>query len=132
MAKLEKKNINPLVAALANFCCLSFLGYVLIGQTNKSIYFLAASLALAVIGALGSPTVIIPILIGPVYLALAVLVALDVHSLATAVAAGEEVDENEYRIEILYKVAAPVHKNAVYRGVSASPPPPPADDKGGA
>ena len=61
------------------------------------------------------------------HLALVILGALDAHELATAVAAGEEVDENEYRVEILYKIASSVHKNAVYRG---KVPTPPADDQG--
>ena len=115
MAKLEKKNINPVLAVLANLCCLSFLGYLLIGQTKKAIIFLIIALVQVVLGFVTSPTLVLPIVFGLLYLALVLMAAIDVHAIATAVAADEEVDENEYRLEILYKILATIQKDAVYK-----------------
>jgi TRAP-type C4-dicarboxylate transport system permease small subunit len=115
MAKLEKKNINPVLAVLANLCCLSFLGYLLVGQTKKAIIFLVIALVEIVLGFVTSPTLILPFVFGILYLALVLMAAIDVHGVATAVEAGEEVDENEYKLEILYKILSIVQKDAVYK-----------------
>ena len=47
---------------------------------------------------------------------LAVLGLVDVYQVAVAVEAGEEVDENEYKMELLYKVVKLIHKDAVFKG----------------
>ncbi len=102
MANLEKKNIPPLVVAICNlfFACI---GYVLIGQTGKVVPMLIAW----VVGVLlcGLPSFIV-----------AFLAILDGFQVATAVANGESVDENEYKVELLYKIAKVVHKDAVFNG----------------
>lgn len=115
MANLEKKNINPVLAVLANLCCLSFLGYLLVGQTKKAIIFLVIALIQVAVGFLTSPTVILPFIFGMLYLALALMAAFDVHAIATAVEAGQEIDENEYKLEMLYKIISIVQKDAVYK-----------------
>jgi len=123
MANLENKNTNPLLAAIANFCCLGCIGYFLIGQTKKAVIFLLAVLALCVINFIGYSTIILPIIIGPISLVLVIFTAIDIHALATAVAKGEAVDEHEYRFEILYKLVKSVHPEAVFNaggGVSSA------------
>lgn len=119
MAILKKKNINPLLAAVANFCCLGFLGYFLIGQSKKGIIFLIASIALTLIGTVGMQTLFLPFVTGVIYLALIILTALDIHAIATAMEKGEEIDENEYRLEVLYNFMKTFHKEAVFRKGSA-------------
>jgi hypothetical protein len=115
MSELKKKNINPLLAAVANFCCLGFLGYFLIGQSKKGIIFLIISLALTLVGTIGATTVFLPFVTGVLYLGIIVMTALDIHSIATAMEQDEAVDENEYRFEILYNFMKTFHKEAVFK-----------------
>ncbi|MBN1164307.1 MAG: hypothetical protein JXB45_06995 [Candidatus Krumholzibacteriota bacterium] len=115
MAKLEKKNINPFLAAIANFCCLGFLGYFLIGQSKKAILFLIVAVVLLLLGTIGMQTLFLPFITSVLYLALVILAAIDIHALATGVEKDEEVDEHEYKSEILYKLMSPIHKEAVFK-----------------
>lgn len=116
MANLPKKNINPVLALLANFCCLGFLGYLLIGQVKKGVLILIISLVFSVLGVVGTATVILPSVFGLLYLGLLVMVLIDVYRVAADVEAGLEVDENEYKLELLYKIMTTFQKDAVYRG----------------
>lgn len=131
MAKLENKNINPMVAAIANFCCLHALGTFLLGQVNKGIFCFLFSLAICFsLGMINFIIGLIPfvgfavLLTGPlsglVGLALGVLNAMDAHAVATAVQNGEEVDENEFKNEWLYKGVKIIFKDAVYTGAEGS------------
>ncbi|MBD3235502.1 MAG: hypothetical protein GF330_02220 [Candidatus Eisenbacteria bacterium] len=115
MATLEKKNLSPILPVLANLCCLSFLGYLLIGQTKKALVFLVIAVIWVVLAFVTSPTFVLPFLFGLLYLALVIMAAIDVHAVATAVEAGEEVDENEYKLEMLHKIMVTVQKDAIYR-----------------
>lgn len=103
MAKLEKKGISPIVAVIANWFVFGVLGYFLLGQTKKALYVLIA-------GIVGSILCLVPGII------IAVLGLIDVYKIAEAVEKGEEVDENEYKMELLYKVAKIIHKEAVFKG----------------
>lgn len=102
MAQVDpSKQPNPIAAVLANFCCFGVLGYVMCGQTKKSIMILIVTCVLNLIG---------------VGIIVSILGLLDVHQIATALANGEAVDENEYKFELLYKLMSIVDKSAVYRG----------------
>ncbi len=101
MATLEKKDVNPVVILLANFCCLGGLGYILMGQTTKAIYTFILFVILVWVG------------IGAI---VGILATIDGYQTAQALAAGEEVDENEYKLEIYYKLISILDKNAIYKG----------------
>jgi hypothetical protein len=115
MAKLEKKKINPFLAAIANFCCLGFLGYILIGQSKKAIFFLIIAIVLTVIGAVGMRTYFLPAVTSVLYLALIIMAAIDINSITTAMEKDEEIDENEYKLEILYNIMSTFHKEAIFK-----------------
>ncbi|MFH1845649.1 MAG: hypothetical protein ABIF77_20890 [bacterium] len=122
MAKLENKNINPILAAIANFCCLGGLGYILIGQTKKAIIFIITALIVSIVASFGYTVFILPgLALGLVYFLLVVFTALDIHALATAIAKGEQVDEHEYRFEILFRLVKPVHAEAVFNAGGSMP-----------
>ena len=103
MAKLENKQVNPVVAVIANWFILGILGYILLGQTSKSIKVLIATL-------IGTVLCCIPGVV------ISLLGLIDVYQVATAVAQGEVVDENEYKVELLYKICKIVDKEAVFKG----------------
>lgn len=109
MANLEPKT-SPIVAALAAFCCLGGLGHFLLGQGGKGTY---------IIGLFIGTTILSPCtggLLGLVTLVIWVLAIMDAHAVATAVEAGEEIDENEYKNEFLFKVMSNLHKDAIFNG----------------
>jgi len=97
---------NPIVAVLGNFFCI-LLGYVLCGQTKKGIMVFAvsflASIATFFVGGLGGMVV-------------GILGLMDVHAVAVALNAGEAVDENEYKQELLHKLVSFIDKTAVLKG----------------
>ncbi len=106
MAKLEKKGVDPVLAAVANWFVFSILGYILIGQTSKGV------------------KVLITIIVGLVCcwlpgVILAILAAVDVYQVAKAVNEGEEIDEHEYMVPMLYKFAKIFDKEAICK---AAPP----------
>lgn len=103
MAKLEKKGISPIVAVIANWFVFGFLGYFLLGQTKKALYICIAIFV-------GIILCFVPGII------ISVLGLIDVYKVAEAVEKGQEVDENEYKMELLYKVAKMIHKEAVFKG----------------
>jgi hypothetical protein len=125
MSALPNKNINPVLAALANFCCCAILGYILVGQTRKGIFPLISVLIVAAIGVviatvlgyifwpLGS---IVYLLVGCINTVVSVFAVIDVYKVAEAVQQGQEVDENEYKFELLYKVMSNIDKQAIYKG----------------
>jgi hypothetical protein len=84
MAVLEKKGIDPILAAVANWFGSSILGYVLIGQTDKGIKVMIAVL-------IGSCCCILP---GSI---IAILAIIDAYQVALAVQNDEEVDEHEQK-----------------------------------
>jgi len=110
MANLEKKDLNPVLVAVANWFIAGILGYILIGQTSKAIkVFLAILILSAVTFFVGG--------IGGVVVWL--LATIDGFQVATAVEAGEEVAENEYKNEILFKIVKLIDKDAVCKTVNA-------------
>ena len=102
MAKLENKNVNPIVAVVANWFVFGILGYILLGQTKKGLMVVVATLIGTLLCCL--PGVVV-----------AVLGLIDVYQTAEAVQKGEEVDENQYKQELLYKIVSKIHKEAVFK-----------------
>ena len=102
MAVIEKKDVNPVVILLANICCLGVLGYILMGQTTKAVYVFVLTFVLSLLAGAGVIIYILGII--------------DAYQVAQALAAGEEVDDNEYKFEILYKIMSIIDKNAIYKG----------------
>ncbi len=103
MAQLENKNIHPVLAVILNWFVLCILGYILIGQTNKSLFVFAAIF-------IGTCLCAVPGII------VFVLSLVDVYMVAEAVKNGEAIDENEYKMEMLYKICKMIHKDAVFKG----------------
>jgi hypothetical protein len=58
----------------------------------------------------------IGLLLWPVLLAIWVLAGFDAYTVAKAVEDGETVDENEYKVELLFKVMSNLHKDAIFNG----------------
>lgn len=105
MAKLENKGIDPILAAVANWFVFSILGYILIGQTDKGVKVLIAVIVGLVCCWL--PGVV-----------LAILATIDVYQCALAVKNEEEVDEHEYKNELLFKVVKMFDKEAICKTVT--------------
>lgn len=100
MANLEKKGANPMVVGLLNLFLFGCVGYFQLGQKDKGIKVLIGSVVLSVVG------------LGWI---LMILAFIDGKAVAEAVEAGEEVDENEYKNEILYKIISLIDKTAIYK-----------------
>ena len=100
MAILENKGKSPVVVALANFCCFGILGYILIGQSSKALLVFIATIVLSLVG---------------VGIIISILAIIDGYQVAEAIEKGEEIDENEYKLEILYTIMKIVHKDAIYK-----------------
>ena len=104
MATLENKGTSPIVAALANFCCFGVLGYILLGQTSKGIMVFVVTAVLSFLG------------IGFI---VAILALIDVYQVAEAIQNGEQIDENEYKFELLHSLMKIVHKDAVFKAIGS-------------
>lgn len=102
MANVENKRINPVVALIANWFVFGILGYILIGQTKKGVMVVIATI-------IGSVLCFLPGLL------IAVLGLVDVFVTAQAIEKGLEIDENEYKNELLYKIVKIIHKDAVFK-----------------
>lgn len=100
---------NPMVAAILTFCCFCIPGYLMCGQTMKGVMVFVMSIIASVVtffvGGLGG-------------MVIGVFALLDVLEVGKALQAGEPVDENEYKFELLYKCMKFIHKDAVYNGPS--------------
>jgi hypothetical protein len=100
MAKISKPDANPVVAAL--LCLVFGLGHLIInGQQKKWLMILIGSLV-------GSLLCCIP---GWV---IAIAGIVDAYKTAEKLKAGKEIDENEYSVEILYKIMKIIHKDAIF------------------
>jgi TM2 domain-containing membrane protein YozV len=103
MANVPPQSMNPVVPLLLNVFVLAGLGDIVLGQTKKGLTVLAFCLAGVCLCCL------------PGFL-LVILSHIDVYMCATALQRGEPLDENEYKLELLYKIVSLVDKTAVYRG----------------
>ncbi|PCJ59741.1 MAG: hypothetical protein COA79_10065 [Planctomycetota bacterium] len=107
MAKVENKNVSPVVALIANWFVFGILGYYMIGQTNKGIMVVVATM-------IGSILCVLPGMV------IALLALMDVFQTAQAIEKGEDVDENEYKNGLLFKIVKIIHKDAIFNDGSAS------------
>ena len=98
---LPNKGLNPIAAAAASWFC-GPLGYILLGQTHKSLYVFAASI-------IGLCLCLFPGII------VTILGVVDTYSVAKAVSEGQQVGTNEYKVELLYKIVRLIDKTATYR-----------------
>ena len=101
MAQLQNKNIHPALGVLLNWV-FPGLGHIILGQNQKGICILLG-------------TVVGGMLCGLPGMFMAILGYIDVYQTASAVQQGVVVDEDEYKLELLYKICKLVHKQAIYR-----------------
>lgn len=100
MAKISKPDANPVVAAL--LCLVFGLGHLVInGQQKKWLMILIGSFV-------GLLLCCIPGWI------IGIAGIIDAYKTAEKLKAGKEIDENEYSLEILYKIMKIIHKDAVF------------------
>jgi len=100
MAKISKPDANPVVAALLSL--IWGLGHLVInGQKRKFIKILICQLLGLLACCIGSTIV-------------GVLSIIDAYKTAQKLKAGKEVDENEYSVELLYKIVHMIDKEAIY------------------
>ncbi len=101
MAKISKPGASPIAALLLSLFVLQ-LGHVIInGQTKKWVMIFVAII-------IGEVLCCLPGLL------LAILSLIDSYKTAEKLQAGKEIDENEYSVELLYKIVKLIHKEAVY------------------
>jgi biotin transporter BioY len=101
MAKISKPDANPIVALLLTLFVFE-LGHLIInGQQKKWIMVFVATL-------IGEVLCCLPGLL------IFVLSVMDSYKTAQKLQAGKEVDENEYSVELLYKIVKIIHKDAIF------------------
>jgi phage FluMu protein Com len=121
---LPNKGIDPILALVANFFCLNILGYILLGQVKKGLWILLVAIGPALILLF----IAIPLscitkyaaslfLLSPLTslwsIFVTVLGLIDVFQVATAVKAGEAIDENGYKLPLLHNLMKLIDKSAV-------------------
>jgi TM2 domain-containing membrane protein YozV len=101
MAKISKPDANPVVSLLLTWFVFGLGHFVINGQKRKWIMILVAWL-------IGSILCCLP---GTV---IAILSITDSYKTAQKLQAGKEIDENEYSVELLYKIVKIIHKDAIF------------------
>lgn len=104
MANRTKRSSNPTITALANFLVFGSLGYYLMGHNEKALKMLIFTIVFYMIGGLG--------------LIIAALAAIDGMEIAKAIKTGEEIGENEYKNEILFRIVKIIDKSAVCKSMA--------------
>lgn len=105
MATIKKPDANPVVALLLTWFVFG-LGHLLInGQQRKWMYTLIA-------GIIGSFLFFIPGMI------IGVCSIIDAYQTADRLSKGEEIGENEYTFEPLYKIMSFIDKTATLKGAA--------------
>jgi hypothetical protein len=99
---LENKHINPLVALAASFFCLP-LGPVILGQTKKAVM-------VTLLTVIGFCLCLVPGIL------VSWMAVFESYLVAQAISEGKSVRENEYRIELLYKIVKVLDKTAFFPG----------------
>lgn len=98
--KITKPGANPVVAALLTWFLLGTGHLIINGQQRKWIMILVTQLIACVLCCLPG------VLVG-------VLSILDAYKTAQKLKAGKEIDENEYSVPLLFKIAKIIHKDAI-------------------
>ena len=103
MTTIKKPDANPIAAALLTWFIFGIGHVVINGQTNKWIMTLVMTL-------IGSLLCVLPgIVVG-------VLSVVDSYQTAERLKNGEEIPENEYSNELLFKICKVIDKKATYKG----------------
>jgi hypothetical protein len=103
MATIKKPDANPVVALLLTWLVLG-TGHLLInGQQRKWIYTLIAAIV-------GSFLLLLPGVI------ISICSIIDAYQTADRLHKGEEIGENEYSFEPLYKIMSFIDKTATFKG----------------
>jgi len=100
MPNIQNKNLHPLLAVFLNWLFVG-MGHMVLGQSNKGLW-------LFVTCSIGTLLCCVPGII------IAILGLVDVYRVAVAVQQGVEVEENEYKVELLYKICKILDKKAIY------------------
>ena len=103
MSTIRKPDANPVVALVLTWFVLGCGHMVVNGQQRKWIFTLVATM-------IGQIFCILPGLI------VAVLSVIDAYTTAQRLQAGEEIGENEYSNEMLYKIVSKIDSTATFRG----------------
>ena len=103
MSTIRKPEANPIVALLLTWFVLGSGHMIVNGQQRKWIFTLVAT----VIGSIlcWFPGIIV-----------AVLSIMDAYATAQRLQAGEEIGENEYSNETLFKIVSKLDSSATFRG----------------
>lgn len=101
MAKISKPDANPIIAALLTWFVLGTGHWLINGQQRKWIMILVGSLV-------GSILCCLPGMV------IGILSIIDAYKTAEKLKAGREIDENEYSMELLYKIMKYIHKDATF------------------
>ena len=101
MAKISKPDANPIVALLLTWFVFGIGHWVINGQQKKWLMTLVASI-------IGTILCCLPGMV------IGILSIIDAFKTAQKLQAGKEIDENEYSIELLYKIVKIIHKEAIF------------------
>ena len=100
MAKISKPDANPILAAVLTWLLFGTGHSIINGQQKKWIMTLVATL-------IGTLLCCLP---GAV---IGILSIIDSYQTAQKLAAGKEIDENEYTNPLLFKIVKILHKEAI-------------------
>ena len=103
MAKISKKDANPIVALLLTLFVLGLGHFLINGQQRKWVFTLVATLIAYCLCCLPGPVVL-------------VLSVIEAYKTAQRLQAGEEIDENEYSFGLMYKIVHIIDKTATFKG----------------
>jgi hypothetical protein len=98
---IRNPDINPIAPLLLNILVLAGSGFMVIGQTKKGITLLLSSLVGICLCCLPGVLMVI-------------LSHVDLYMCTAALQRGETLQENEYRLEVLYKIVSLYDKTAVF------------------
>jgi len=104
---LPNKGIHPLLVLALNILPCGFpVGTMILGQVKKGLMVSVVGIVVGLVGVclLGIPGII-----------LWIMTLIDAYKTSKAVQDGEQVGENEYKLELLHKIMSLVDKSAVYR-----------------
>ncbi len=103
MSTIRKPDANPILAVLLTWFLLGSGHVIVNGQQRKWIFTLVATV-------IGNFLCMLPGIV------VALLSIVDAYQTATRLQAGEEIGENEYSNEMLFKIVSKLDSTATFRG----------------
>ncbi len=103
MSTIRKPDANPILAVLLTWFLLGSGHVIVNGQQRKWIFTLVATFV-------GQFLCVLPGIV------VALLSIVDAYQTATRLQAGEEIGENEYSNEMLFKIVSKIDSTATFRG----------------